>query len=109
MTDKEQRYVLVAIPKTDKEETCPFYSVCDGVDDCSVLGLEYTDCENCHAGISRSNVSYKMAKALCNWYYHECSECALKDKPKECRRFLKDSDFCELAEAELDALLGETK
>lgn len=36
-------------------------------------------------------------------------ECALKDKPKECRGFLKDSDFCEQAEAELDALLGESK
>ena len=78
---------------------------------CAWKPITKDTCKNCkHAkyqGITRKQAIYKMAKALCNWYYHKCSECALKDKPKECRRFLKDSDFCEKAEAALNALLEE--
>ena len=46
-----------------------------------------------------------MAKSICNWYYTECNECAIKDKPKECKAFLKDSDFYEQAEKALNAVL----
>ena len=75
-------------------------------------GASENACDNCYdwdtwnSCLTRKQAIYKMAKALCHWYYHECSECALKDKPKECRRFLKDSDFCEQAKAALNALLG---
>lgn len=62
--------------------------------------------KNC---MTRSEAIVKMAKALCNWYYTACSECALKDKPKECFRLLKDASFYEQAESALNALLEEHK
>lgn len=70
-----------------------------------------TACRNCkyakYEGITREQSIYKMAKSICNWYYTECNECALKDKPKECKAFLKDSDFYEQAEAGLNAVLED--
>ena len=68
-------------------------------------------CKNCikkkYVGITREQAIYKMAKALCNMYYSACSECAFKDKPKECKSLLKNSDFYEQGEAVLDALLSQ--
>ena len=68
-----------------------------------------TVCKNCkyakYEGITREQAIYKMAKSICNWYYTECNECAIKDKPKECKAFLKDSDFYERAEEALNAVL----
>ena len=56
-----------------------------------------TACKNCkyakYEGITREQVIYKMAKALCNMYYSLCSKCARKDKQKECKELLKNSDF----------------
>lgn len=103
MTDKEQRYVLVAIPETGREETCPFYSVCDGVDDCGVLGLKYNTCKVCNAGMTRSEAVERMAKAICkiscNCKYYVCGNCT-----EYLEHYTTD-----IAEAALDALLGEKK
>lgn len=70
-------------------------------------------CKSCtkaeYEGITRERAIEKMAKALCKMDYTDCSGCsgcAFKDKPKECKSFLKDFDFYEQAEAALDALLG---
>lgn len=71
------------------------------------------DCAKCKspvlAGLSHTEAVEGMARALCNWYYTACSECALKDKPKECFRLLKDASFYEQAESALNALLEEHK
>lgn len=75
---------------------------------CNVPGL---DCGLCGLRIifnklpTREQTIYKMAKALCNMYYSACSECAFKDNPKECKAFLKDSDYYEQAETGLNAVL----
>ena len=75
---------------------------------CNVTGL---DCGLCGLRIifnklpTREQTIYKMAKALCNMYYSACSECAFKDNPKECKAFLKDSDYYEQAETGLNAVL----
>lgn len=69
-------------------------------------------CKNCkegrYQGSTREQTIYKMAKALCKMDYtecSECSECAFKDKPNECKAFLKSSDFYEQAEVALNAVL----
>lgn len=64
--------------------------------------------EGRYQGLTREQTIYKMAKALCQMDYtecRECSDCAYKDNPKECKDFLKDSNFYEQAEAGLNALL----
>ena len=53
---------------------------------------------------TREQAIKKMAKAFCS-LYSECSVCAFKDNPKECKALLKRSDFYEQAEAALNALL----
>lgn len=63
--------------------------------------IEATRCTT----MTRQEAIERMAKALCNWYYTACSECALMDKPKECKALLKDANFYEQAESELNALL----
>lgn len=52
----------------------------------------------------REQAIEKMAKAFCS-LYSECSVCAFRDNPKECKALLKRSDFYEQAEAALNALL----
>lgn len=86
-----------------KEVTVP----CNG---CSGAGEKV--CDNCYdywhvwnSCLTREQAIEKMAKTICNWYYTECNECAIKDKPKECKAFLKDSDFYEQAEKALNAVL----
>lgn len=58
---------------------------------------------------TREQTIETIAKALCNMYYSACSECAFKDKPKDCKSLLKNSDFYEQGEAALNALLEEQK
>lgn len=94
MTDKEQRYVLIAIPETDREETCPFYSVCDGIDDCGVLGFKYNTCKVCNAGVTREEAVERMAKAI---YFKACG--TMKNYAK-CKK-----EYIPFAEAALDDLL----
>lgn len=102
MADKEQRYALIAIPETDREETRPFYSVCDGVDDCGVLGLKYTTYKVCIAGITRAEAVEKMATALCQKAKNteDCKLCSICWE-EGCNR----CDFSDFAEAALDAVL----
>ena len=75
---------------------------------CNVPGL---DCGLCGLRIifnklpTREQTIYKMAKALCQMDYTKCSDCSFKDNPKECKAFLKDSDYYEQAETGLNALL----
>ena len=104
MTDKEQRYVLIAIPETDREETCPFYSVCDGVDDCGVLGLKYNTCKVCNAGMTRSEAIERMAKSL----FKVDNVLALDIKWSQLKKS-KQLVYKEFAEAALNALLEEHK
>lgn len=114
MTNKEQRYALIAIPETYKEETCPFYSVCDGVEDCGVLGLKYHTCKVCTAGITRAEAVERMAKA--NWRAVVCSK--NKCTPDSVSQKEWNAEWIKLpeifkkvyfagAEVALDALLGK--
>lgn len=101
---KEQRYVLIAIPETDREETCPFYSVCDGVDDCGVLGLKYNTCKVCNAGMTRTEAVERMAKAI----FQRDNVLSLDisfDELEQCTKVY----YLKLAELALDALLGGKK
>lgn len=116
MADKEERILI-----TKCSCWCHALRVsCDQFDDddgmfCDKSGkwvrITEKDCAKCKDpvlyGISRQEAIYKMAKALCNMYYSPCSECAFKDKPKDCKSLLKNSDFYEQGEAALDALLSQ--
>lgn len=88
----------IYITEVKEGDVCPFEEKCEGF---------YKLCEGCNVLPTRQEVIYKMAKALCNMYYSACSECAFKDKPKDCKSLLKNSDFYEQAEAALDALLSQ--
>ena len=98
MADKEER---IFIRKGTAIELCKFIyrDGCAGE----------MHCCSCAISIPRSEAIDKMAKALCNWYYTACSECALRDKPKECKALLKDANFYEQAESELNTLLDDKK
>lgn len=115
MNDKERRYVLIAIPETDREETCPFYSVCDGIDDCGVLGLKYNTCKVCNAGMTRAEAVERMAREIFKAEICEGSGFNVKPSDFDPKDWNKKWDnlsidkkriYYAAAEAALDALLG---
>lgn len=87
MADKEERYVLVKIPVKDRKYECPFYYVSEGIEFCNI---DESWCEKCQAGMTRSEIVEKIAKAMCG------------------DDFLVEG-YYQLAERVLNALMEKTK
>lgn len=56
--------------------------------------------------MTRAEALERMAKAMCQTSGRGCNECAVKNKPRNCKKILLFGGIVNKAEAALDALLG---
>lgn len=103
MSNKEERLVLAIIPANERSETCPFCSTGEFWDMCSLYDKDgEANCNKCQAGLTRAEAVERMAKVV----FQKDNVLSLDigfDKLEQ----RKKNFYLELAEAALDALIGD--
>lgn len=115
MADKEERILITKVSSNchARRIACgPFGEEEDIFCDKNGQYVRITekDCAKCKnpvlEGISRAEAVERMAKAMCQTSGRGCNECAVKNKPRNCKKILLFGGIVNKAEAALDALLG---
>lgn len=70
-------------------------------------------CKNCkegrYQGLTRKQVIYKIATALCKTEVEDCKTCGFNGNEKACKEYLEIGDYITQAKAVLEDILEEKK